>query len=279
MLRGYVVLLTVSGLAMGQAMVQHAAAAAGGAAAAAGSKKVADSLEKMLGSAASATAAAAGTPATAAVPPPAAAAPAPATGKRNKPSPYEPRVNRAGGTEMAPVLTPGGSRQPAVPSPSDVEATVEATVSGESVPGNSWVSRKPHQQVPAFTPFVTNDAPAVSRGSRRNSSSGAAAAQFSETAIISPVAMPPSVPASMITTAIVPPPPERVVATVEKLAALQEGSTLETVLASLGTPAAKIEMVEDGKVLETLRIESLGNKIGTIRMVNGLVTSIEPVAR
>ena len=103
MLRTLGILLTLTALAMGQAMVQHAAAAAGGAAAAAGSKTVASGLEKMLGQAATTTSAAAAAPA-----PARAAAPNPVVVKHGKPSPFAAKVNRDGGSELAPVLPPLG---------------------------------------------------------------------------------------------------------------------------------------------------------------------------
>jgi len=258
---------------MGQAMVQHAAAAAGGAAAAAGSKKVADGLERILGGAAgaAATAAAPVAPVVVQIPP---------TGKRGKPSPYEPQVNRAGGTEMAPVMTPG-TRVP-IPSPAEVEENAPAVaVSGEAIPGNSWVSRRPQSQssmqspvhqgpVPAFTPFVTIDGPvgpAVSRGSHRNAASGTPS-QVATVQMSIPVAQVVPIP-------VLPPPPPPTLATPEKLAMIHEGTTIETVLSELGTPASKVAMYDDGKLLETLRIEVRGSRIGTIYVVNGVVTSVE----
>ena len=83
----------------------------------------------------------------------------------------------------------------------------------------------------------------------------------------------------MIATAVIPPPPPPVRATAEKLAGIQLGTNYETILAQLGTPASKIEMMDDGKVFESLRIEANGSKLGTIRLVNGVVTSVEPVAQ
>lgn len=253
MLRGCVILVTATGLVMGQAMVQHAvSAAAGGAAAAAGSKKVADSLEKILGGAANTAGTAAAAPAAQAKTP----APTPTTGRRGKPSPFEPQVNRAGGTELTPSVQPG---------------TVETTISGEALPNNPWSSRRPASQgaVPAFSPFVSNDAPVVGRGARRN------AAQVSETMAA------PAVPvqAPVIAAVVIPPPPPPVRATPEKFASIQLGASYETILSQLGTPASKIEMMDDGKVLESLRIEANGSKLGTILLVNGVVTSIEPVVR
>ena len=86
-------------------------------------------------------------------------------------------------------------------------------------------------------------------------------------------------PMSLIATPVLPSPPPPVFATAEKLAGILPGASYEAIVASLGLPASKIEMMEDGKVLESLRIESRGSKIGTIRMVNGVVTSVEPVAQ
>jgi hypothetical protein len=266
MLRGFVILSIITGVAMGQAMVQHAAAAAGGAAAAAGSKKVADGLEKLLGSAAAGAATAAATPAVAPVVP----VPAPATGKRGKPSPYEAQVNRAGGTEMAPVYTPGAHTS--IPSPEDVEPT--PTVSGEAVPGNSWVSRRPQSQqalVPAFVPFVTIEAPVASRGLRRNNGTP----PMPELAAIIQMSVP-ALP--ILPIPVLPPPPPPILATPEMLAGIHEGATIESVVEILGTPASKIAMYDDGKLIETLRIEAKGSRIGTIRLINGLVIAVEPAS-
>ncbi len=265
MFRGSVLLLTITGLALGQAMVQHAAAAAGGAAAAAGSKKVADGLDKLLGAAAGSTNAAAV---------PAAPPPAPTTGRRGKPSPYEPQVNRAGGTELAPVVTPPGMQRVPIPSPVDVEEGAApapaVAISGEAVPGNSWTPRRPqsHGTVPSFTPYIANEGPVVSRGSRRNTSTPPPP-QVAGTIQMTP----PS-----IAVPVIPPPPPPVLATPEKLAAIHEGASIDSVVASLGTPASKISMYEDGKLSETLRIESKGTRLGTIHLVNGVVTAIEPAA-
>ncbi len=262
MLRGCVILLAATGLVMGQAMVQHAAAAAGGAAAAASSKKIADGLEKILGGAANTAAVAAAPTPLPPVPKPAASSVA---GKRGKPSPFEPQVNRAGGTEMAPSVPRGAA---GIPSPTEVEAIV----SGESVPNNAWTPRKQTHQaaVPAFTPFVSNDAPAASRGSRRGGDGNG------DTMMLPPTV---SMPVAMIATAIIPPLPPPVRATLEKLAGIQLGANYETILSQLGTPAARIEMMDDGKVFESLRIEANGSKLGTIQLVNGVVTSVEPVVR
>ena len=273
MFRGFATLLTITGLAMGQAMVQHAAAAAGGAAAAAGSKKIADGLEKVLGGAANAAATAAGptTPPAAKKQAMVAAAPQPPTGKRSKHSPFEPQVNRAGGSEMTPVV--GAPLHLQIPPPDEVEAY---TPSGET--GNTpWISRRqaPSQgSVPAFTPFVSNDAPAppaMSRGMRRHMPQ-----VMMETAIIAPIATSVVNIVPVVALPVLPPPPT---ATPEKLAAIHEGATYEQIVASLGKPASKIEMMEDGKVLESLRIESRGSKIGTIRLVDGVVTAVVPVAQ
>lgn len=273
MFRGFAALLTITGLAMGQAMVQHAAAAAGGAAAAAGSSKIANGLETLLGGAANTIATAAG-PATAAAPKKqaiVAAAPQPPTGKRSKHSPFEPQVNRTGESELAPVV--GAPLHLQIPPPDEVEAY---TPSGET--GNTpWISRRqtPAQgSVPAFTPFVTTDSPAppaMSRGAHRHSPQ-----VMIETAIIAPSSTSVVTSALVVALPVLPPPPT---ATPEKLATIREGSTYEQIVASLGKPASKIEMMEDGKVLESLRIESRGSKIGTIRLVDGVVTAVVPVSQ
>ena len=274
MFRGFAALLTITGLAMGQAMVQHAAAAAGGAAAAAGSKKIADSLEKVLGGAASAAATAAGptTPPAAKKQALVAAAPQPPTGKRSsKHSPFEPQVSRAGGSEMTPVV--GAPLHLQIPPPDEVEAY---TPSGET--GNApWISRRqtPSQgSVPAFTPFVTTDAPgppAMSRGTRRQ-----VPQVTMERAIVAPSSTSVVTVASVVALPVLPPPPT---ATPEKLAAIREGATYEQIVASVGKPASKIEMMEDGKVFESLRIESRGSKIGTILLIDGVVTAVVPVSQ
>jgi len=81
--------------------------------------------------------------------------------------------------------------------------------------------------------------------------------------------------APVIPIPVLPPPPPPTLATPEKLAMIHEGTTIETVLSELGTPASKVAMYDDGKLLETLRIEAKGSRIGTIYVVNGVVTSVE----
>jgi hypothetical protein len=265
MLRGFLISLIAAGLTMGQALVQNAAAAAGGAAAAAGAQKIGVGLDKILSGAAGAAAKAAAAP-----------APAPPQ-KHGKPSPYQPTVNRAGGTEVAPVIT-GASSGVATP------GEVEALSSGESVPNNPWVSRghvqqheiaTPAQSVPAFTPFSSGDGgPVVNRGSRRTVEPLGQQPPVYATAGVMAVAPPP---VAIVALPVIPPTPA-VLATPEKLAAVHEGESINDVVASLGTPASKIEMYDEGNLTESLRIESHGNKIGTILVVNGLVTSIEKVA-
>jgi hypothetical protein len=83
--------------------------------------------------------------------------------------------------------------------------------------------------------------------------------------------------AAMIAVPSIPPPPPPVLATAEKFAAIKEGLTAESVIAALGVPASKIAMYEDGKMLETWRIEAQGAKLGTLVVIDGVVTSIEPV--
>lgn len=269
MLRGFLISLTITGLTMGQALVQNAAAAAGGAAAAAGAQKIGVGLDKILSGTAGAAAKAA-----APAPPP----PAPPQ-KHGKPSPYQPTVNRAGGTELAPVIN-GAASGAATP------GEVEPVASGESVPNNPWVSRGHVQQqpqiapapqsVPAFTPFTSSEGgPVVNRGSRR--SVEPIGQQPPEYVTAGVMAVAPA-PVAIVTHPVIPPPIPAVLATPEKLAAVHEGESINDVVASLGTPASKIAMYDEGNLTESLRIESHGNKIGTIVVVNGLVTSIEKVA-
>lgn len=255
MLRSFVILLTVIGVGYGQAMVQHAAAAAGGAAAAAGSKKIAEGLEKMLGQAAGAAENAAQTPAP--PPPPPVATPA-TPARRAKPSPFVPKVTRAGGAStVAPVIPQ--------------QATTDDVESG--TPGNYWVpktsgsGRAPAAKSP-FSPAYY-EAGAGSGGGGAYYSGGGGSRNYAQ-----PPA--PSMPEAVATIAPPPPPPApRIIPTVEMLTAVQVGESYQSIVSQLGTPAVKISMLEEGAVLETLRIEARGVRLGTIHMVNGQVQSVE----
>jgi hypothetical protein len=251
--------LTVGTLAMGQAMVQHAAAAAGGAAAAAGSAKIAEGLAGVLG-------AAAGSAATAAAPVP---VPAPAAQARHgKPSPFA--AQRAA-NQGAPAVVPPAAvvNNAAVPSP----AEVESMPTGEAARGNMWTPRYPARTAAVpFAPYVSGEAGPVMRGSVHRISGDPPRLA----AVVSPAL---AALHEVIAVPSVPPPTPKIVATVEKLATIKEGETEQSVMAELGIPAAKIAMFDEGKLVESWRIESHGQKIGTVRMSDGVVTSVEPVAR
>ena len=63
--------------------------------------------------------------------------------------------------------------------------------------------------------------------------------------------------------------------TAEKMAAIHEGATIESVIAQLGQPSVKIAMFEEGKLAETLRFDSKGTRLGSILLENGVVVSVE----
>lgn len=64
--------------------------------------------------------------------------------------------------------------------------------------------------------------------------------------------------------------PRPVQATPETFAQVAAGSSRADVIKSLGNPASKISMVEDGKLIESYRYRDLG----TVRLANGSVTTV-----
>jgi hypothetical protein len=238
MRRILLVSFTLVGFGWGQAMVQHAAAAAGGAAAAAGTGKIAEGLGNVLGQAAGAANTAA-------------AAPAPT--KKARPSPFDPKsTHMARSSELSPVAVPNGTPLSA-PSTGEYEATAP------SPRVTSTTKATPFQSVPSIEggPVVhrthTGDTPQL--------------------AVSTPAEMPTAF-AVAVPVVIKPPVPLKV-ATTEALAAITPGMSYESLVQKLGPPAMRMSSFEDGHLAETLRIEAKGSRLGSVYVVDGLVTSVD----
>jgi hypothetical protein len=178
-----------------QALVEHAAAAAGGASGAVAGKKVSDGIDKVFGRVGQ------------------------SLDKAAKPD------------KNAPVLKVGPTQ--AAPKPAPVPVADLAASPASAPSGAHRVESRPGAPVaPAVVPDVTaslEPAPAVA-------------------------------PAPQITA--------------DDVAKITEGVKREEVLARLGTPASKIMMFEDGKVLEIYRYANRDQSLGAVRLLDGAVTSV-----
>lgn len=178
---------------MGQAMLEHAAAAAGGSLGAVGGKKVSDAIDGILGK---------------------------ANGQLQKAA--DPK------TATAPVVE---------------NRSLSKT---KTTTGDSGAASKPR----------------ASRNTASKTGKTEAAAQEAE-----PVLAPVSAEAP------VPPP---VTPTAEALAQLPQGASSQDVMARLGVPASKITMDDGGHLLEIYQYRTNGAVLGTVRIVDGTVASVNP---
>jgi len=60
------------------------------------------------------------------------------------------------------------------------------------------------------------------------------------------------------------------------LVSVKVGATERDVLATLGQPASKITIPDDGHLLEICQYWAKGKQLGTIRLDNGQVVTVEP---
>ncbi len=64
--------------------------------------------------------------------------------------------------------------------------------------------------------------------------------------------------------------------TSEELVSVKVGATERDVLATLGQPASRITIPDDGHLLEICQYWAKGKQLGTIRLDNGQVVTVEP---
>jgi hypothetical protein len=83
-------------------------------------------------------------------------------------------------------------------------------------------------------------------------------------------------PLTEIPAAVVAPPP--IVATAETLATIQSGAKRDD-LGKLGEPAYKMSVPEDGHLVEVYRYRAEGKDLGTVRLTDGVVTSVQAFPR
>ncbi|HEV2689175.1 MAG TPA: hypothetical protein VGV35_11490 [Bryobacteraceae bacterium] len=86
---------------------------------------------------------------------------------------------------------------------------------------------------------------------------------------------PTTVQAAEVTVSLVPPAPTRKEPTAEELAAVKVGATASEVLAVLGPPESRVTIPDEGHMLEICQYWSNGKQLGTIRLDNGQVVTVE----
>ena len=75
---------------------------------------------------------------------------------------------------------------------------------------------------------------------------------------------------------VVIPPPAPKEPTVQEVASIQVGAAERDVLATLGTPASRVIIPDDdGHLRESFQYWANGAQIGTIRLDNGVVSTVE----
>jgi hypothetical protein len=79
--------------------------------------------------------------------------------------------------------------------------------------------------------------------------------------------------------AIVPVEPPAKQATAEELALIKIGATEKELVEALGRPSSRITIPDEGHMLETLQYRANGKPLATIRLDNGQVVTIEPIAQ
>jgi len=79
--------------------------------------------------------------------------------------------------------------------------------------------------------------------------------------------------------AIVPVEPPAKQATAEELALIKVGATEKELVEALGRPSSRITIPDEGHMLETLQYRANGRPLATIRLDNGQVVTIEPIAQ
>ncbi len=70
--------------------------------------------------------------------------------------------------------------------------------------------------------------------------------------------------------------PTRKEPTAEELAGIKVGATKKDLLAALGTPASRVTIPDEGHLLEICQYWAKGKPIGTVRLDNGQVVTVEP---
>jgi hypothetical protein len=130
---------------------------------------------------------------------------------------------------------------------------------------------KPLTKTVAETPAVKTPVASSSTPSAQPSSISHRRAYRTETVAHAPEIAP--------TFTIVPvePPPTVKQATVEELALIKIGTSEKDLVEALGRPHSRITIPEEGHMLETLQYRANGKPLGTIRLDNGQVVTIEPV--
>ncbi|MEO8029080.1 MAG: hypothetical protein ABI823_21545 [Bryobacteraceae bacterium] len=201
-----VLALSVAPLVFGQAMTEHAAAAAGGSVGGVAGKRVSDGMSNIFGKIdgqAKTTAKA---------------------GEKSTAKPTEEPMLKLGTPQVVPRNGSAAAPPASLPAPS--------------------------RRASAAGPRATHPAHTAAEGQE------------------------PEAPAPAVAVAAPRPVVPEIVPTREVLSGLTAGTKREAVLAKLGTPASSITMYEDGAALEILRFASKTGNVGTVRLLDGVVSEI-----
>ncbi|HYL78988.1 MAG TPA: hypothetical protein VEU96_32655 [Bryobacteraceae bacterium] len=144
---------------------------------------------------------------------------------------------------------------------------------------NQKTDIKPQPKTPAPTPnsspalgITSPDQPLGSHASTqpRRRTTPEPVPQFRQTATAS---APPAVP--VVVVPIVVPEPPRKEPTPEELASVKVGATASEVLKVLGPPESRVTIPDDGHLLEICQYWAKGKQLGTVRLDNGQVITVE----
>jgi hypothetical protein len=120
------------------------------------------------------------------------------------------------------------------------------------------------------TPSIgsTSPPPSAAPGSSRRQSRDAASASRDTTTVSLPVVSVPAVQEQA-----------RVEPTAEQLASVKVGATAKEVLAVLGPPESRVTIPDEGHMLEICQYWARGKQLGTVRLDNGQVVTVQSSAQ
>jgi hypothetical protein len=150
-----------------------------------------------------------------------------------------------------------------------VDTTAQKAAKNPSKPLTKTTTEAPAVKLPATGATVTAGPPATGGGSSPSSSGSHRRTPRSESAAYEPAAAP--------TFTIVPVTAPVKQATAEELALIKVGTTEKDLVEALGRPTSRITIPEEGHMLETYQYRANGKQLGTVRLDNGQVVTIEPV--
>jgi hypothetical protein len=150
-----------------------------------------------------------------------------------------------------------------------VDNTAQKAAKSPSKPLTKTTTEAPAVKLPAAGATANGAPPAAGGGSSPSSSGSHRRMPRIESAAFEPAPAP--------TFTIVPVVPPVKQATAEELALIKVGTTEKDLVEALGRPTSRITIPEEGHMLETYQYRANGKQLGTVRLDNGQVVTIEPV--